>query len=206
MGASRGRADAQEGGGVANALPPKKRTLQKDIREFGKPIVKERANAGAGRRGTADEPVDCEVVESGESDVLQGERGDNEIVAGHGERRTRRRRRTVQVSDSDDDEGTERPGKRGRLRKTVAHDETGGAVHGRRDGEVGENEGARWPGDGAGGVNRSRSRSRDRTDSGNVVARERTRSVDAPEPDAAEKRVTAGPGLRKGDPRDRGPG
>jgi hypothetical protein len=197
VGASRGRTDVQEGGGV-DALPPKKRTRQKDIREFGRTNVEEQADAGAGRRDTADESMDWEMVESKEADVQQGVRGDNETAAGHEEGRSRRRRRTVQVSGSDDDEGTERPGKRGRSRKTAAHDETGGAVHGRRDGEVEENEGTRWPGDGAGGENRSRSRSRDRADSGNVVARERTRSEDAAEPGAAAKRETAGPGLRKG--------
>jgi hypothetical protein len=52
---------------------------------------------------------------------------------------------------------------------------------------------------------RSRSRSRDRVDGGNVAAHERTRSVDEAEPGAARQSGVAGPGLRKGDPKDRGP-
>ena len=55
----------------------------------------------------------------------------------------------------------------------------------------------------ASGRSRSRSRSvyssRGRDDSGNVDARERTREVDAAEPDAALRREKAEPGLRKGD-------
>ena len=107
VGASRGRTDVQEGGGV-DALPPKKRTRQKDIREFGRPIVEEQADAGAGRRDTADGPMDCGVAESKEDDVQLGARGDDATAASQEEGRSRRRRRTVQVSDSDDDEGTAR--------------------------------------------------------------------------------------------------
>ena len=97
--------------------------------------------------------------------------------------------------DSDDDEGAERPGKWGRSRETAAHDETAGTVHGRREGEMGGDAGARRLGNDSSGRSRSRSRSRDRPESGNVAARERSRSEDAPEPDAAQKRDTAGPGL-----------
>ena len=205
VGASRGRADVREGGG-SDALPPKKRTRQKDIREFGRPTVEEKADAGASRHDAADGPMDCEVAERKEGDVQTGARGDVTTTAGHEEGRSRRRRRTVHVSDSDDDEGAERPGKWGRSRETAAHDETAGTVHGRGEGEMGGDAGARRLGNDSSGRSRSRSRSRDRPESGNVAARERSRSEDAPEPDAGKKRETAGPGLRKGDPKDRGPG
>ena len=61
--------------------------------------------------------------------------------------------------------------------------------------ELRVSEAAQCPVDIASGRSRSRSRSRDRDDSGNVDARERTREVDAAEPDVALRREKAEPGL-----------
>ena len=109
-------------------------------------------------------------------------------------------------SDSDGDEGDGRPGKRGRRpTKTEGYGGGEGVDHGRGREELRASEALQYPAERASGRSRSMSRSRDRDDRGNVDAREKTHKLDATEPEVALRREMTGPGLRKGDPKDRGP-
>ena len=95
-------------------LPPRRRTRQVDIRQFGEQSAGRREDGSSGGRDVAGEGGSREAEAGAGENAWEGEETDDVMQVNARKPNGGRRRRIVMGSESEGDEGDGRPNKRGR--------------------------------------------------------------------------------------------